>query len=179
MEIVNFFEKLAGKWFSQRTTHDLATQQSKAGKSDLEAELLTSADADVEQLCKSLSVDPSFVLCGLKVSQKSTVEGNPKQQFGSALIVPLTPETGTPEGTIEGTLLSHTASHPPTQSRYSLANEVLTIETTHGTTHAQERWWFITDNLRMRTSVLEHQDGSQVASFCSEIRMGGHKPPTS
>ncbi|MEM9162013.1 MAG: phycobiliprotein lyase, partial [Cyanobacteria bacterium P01_F01_bin.4] len=126
---------------------------------------------------KSLSIDPSFALCGLKITQKSTIEGNPKQQFGSALIVPLTPELATPEGTIEGNLLSHAASHLPTQSRYSLTNEILTIETTDDTTHAQERWWFITDNLRMRTSILKHQDGSQVASFCSEIRMGGGKPP--
>jgi len=50
MEIVNFFEKLAGRWFSQRTTHALSTQQSKAGKSDLEIEFLPPEADAVQQL---------------------------------------------------------------------------------------------------------------------------------
>ncbi|MEO0459107.1 MAG: phycobiliprotein lyase [Cyanobacteria bacterium P01_A01_bin.114] len=90
--------------------------------------------------------------------------------------MPLSPEHSSSEGTAEGTLLNRTPRQSTFKSRYSLENEVLTIATQDGTTHSQERWWFITDNLRMRTHILKDQDGSQVASFCSEIRMGG-KPP--
>ncbi|MEO0455665.1 MAG: phycobiliprotein lyase, partial [Cyanobacteria bacterium P01_A01_bin.114] len=114
MEIVNFFEKLAGKWFSQRTTHNLVSQQSQAGKSDLEVEFLESADTDIAKLCQSFAIDPGSALCGLKVTQKSTIEGNPKQQLGSALIVPLSPEHSSSEGTAEGTLLNRT----PRQSTF-------------------------------------------------------------
>ncbi|NJM85498.1 MAG: phycobiliprotein lyase, partial [Leptolyngbyaceae cyanobacterium RM2_2_21] len=38
MEIVNFFEKLEGSWFSQRTTHYVSTQTSQSGQSDLKME---------------------------------------------------------------------------------------------------------------------------------------------
>ena len=168
MEIVNFFEKLTGRWFSQRTTHDLATHQSKAGKSDLDIRLLDPSDIAIQQLCDSLSIDPTSALCGLKVTQKSTIEGNSKQQIGSTLLVPL----ASTDNEIKGQLIRHAVGVPPIQSQYSLDNEVLTISSQGNDIHTQERWWFITDNLRMRTNVLKHKDGFELASFCSEIKLG-------
>jgi CpeS-like protein len=173
MEIVNFFEKLAGKWFSQRTTHYLGSQQSKAGKADVEAEFCAASTPEVQQLCQALSLDPSLALCGLKLNQKITLDGDTSSQTSSMLVVPLVASHGS------GQLLSQSGRRgsTPLLSQYRLDNEILTISTVDNDTTAEERWWFVTENLRMRTHVLKRPDGFELASFCSEIRLGVTKPP--
>ncbi len=175
MEIVNFFEKLAGRWFSQRTTHALSTQQSQAGKSDLEVEFLAPDADEVKKLCqqRSQQQNVSNPLCGLLIKQSSTVEGDSKPKIATALLVPLVPQAGANNGTYQGTLLRSGAT---TTSAYTLEDEVLTIISDSKEAHSEERMWFINDNLRMRTSTTELASGLRIASFCSEIRMGV-KPP--
>ncbi len=175
MEIVNFFEKLAGRWFSQRTTHALSTQQSKAGKSDLEVEFLPPDAADVQQLCQQNKA--AAPLCGLRIQQSSTIEGDSTPKTLTTLFVPLTPQSNAESTAYSGTLLSsnrpESASHPST---YSLEDEVLTIVSDSAEARSEERLWFVNDNLRMRTGMVELASGLRIASFCSEIRMGV-KPP--
>ena len=173
MEIVNFFEKLAGRWFSQRTTHALSTQQSKAGKSDLEVEFLPADNADVQQLCQQHSVEKS-PLCGLRVQQSSTIDGDTKPTVASTLLVPLVPEEND-SPIIGGTLLR---SSSQSRSCYALEDEVLTIASEEDGGKSTERLWFINDNLRMRTGLTELAGGLRIASFCSEIRMGVKPPKT-
>ncbi len=173
MEIVNFFEKLAGRWFSQRTTHALSTQQSKAGKSDLEVAFLT-ADADeVKQLCQTQG--ESTPLCGLQIQQSSTIDGDTKPKIATMLLVPMTPQEK--DGIYSGTLLRSGAQ---SKLKYTLEEEVLTIINDGQEAHSEERMWFINENLRMRTGMTELKSGPnsglRIASFCSEIRMGV-KPP--
>ncbi len=173
MEIVNFFEKLAGRWFSQRTTHALSTQQSKAGKSDLEVEFLTADTAEVKQLCAQQK--ESTPLCGLRIQQSSTIDGDTKPRVMTTLLVPLKPEES--DGIYSGTILRSGAQN---KSSYTLEEEVLTIVNDQEEAHSEERMWFINENLRMRTGMTELKGGPnsglRVASFCSEIRMGV-KPP--
>ena len=173
MEIVNFFEKLAGRWFSQRTTHALSIQQSKAGKSDLEVEFLPADTHEVQQLCEQQK--ESTPLCGLRIQQSSTIDGDTKPRVMTTLLVPLEPTEV--KGIYGGTML-----RSGTQSKgcYALEDEVLTIVNDEPDAHSEERMWFINENLRMRTGMTELKSGPnsglRVASFCSEIRMGV-KPP--
>jgi hypothetical protein len=181
MEIVNFFEKLAGRWFSQRTTHALSSQQSKAGKSDLEVAFLAPDVEAVQQLwqahsqaqAQSLAATP---LCGLSIQQSSTIEGDSQPKVLTTLLVPLTPESQNGEGYTGKLVRSGTSEH----STYTLEEEVLTIVTDSPEARSEERLWFITDNLRMRTGNTEIKSGPnsglRIASFCSEIRLGV-KPP--
>jgi hypothetical protein len=180
MEIVNFFEKLAGRWFSQRTTHALSTQQSQAGKSDLEVEFLAPDAAEVQQLCQAHG--ETSPLCGLKIQQSSTLEGDSAPpKVSTALLVPLAPTPLAPTSeSFEGNLLrSGSGSGTAQKSTYSLEDEVLTIISDGAEGHAEERLWFINDNLRMRTGLVERADGLRLASFCSEIRLGVKPPPAS
>lgn len=172
MEIVNFFEKLAGRWFSQRTTHALSTQQSKAGKADLEVKFLAPDADEVKELCQQQSA--SNPLCGLLIEQSSTVEGDSKPKVTTALLVPLSaPADSGANNIYQGTLLR---SGTTDKSTYALEDEVLTIISDSKAAHSEERLWFINDNLRMRTGTIELANGLRIASFCSEIRMGV-KPP--
>lgn len=174
MDIVNFFEKLAGRWFSQRTTHALSTQQSKAGKSDLEVTFLAADAPEVTQLCQTQG--EAAPLCGLSIHQSSTVEGDSKAKVMTTLLVPLTPAREQ-NGTVSGELLRSGSSN---KASYTLADEVLTIVGDSAEARSEERLWFINENLRMRTGMTELKSGPKsglrIASFCSEIRLGA-KPP--
>ncbi|MEO0771049.1 MAG: phycobiliprotein lyase [Cyanobacteria bacterium J06649_4] len=179
MDIVNFFEKLAGRWFSQRTTHALSTQQSKAGKSDLEIAFLPPDTAEVQQLCETMlgsDTTTASPLCGLRVQQSSTVEGDSQTKTLTTLMVPLAPTaTDDPAGSTSGQLLRSDAPQEAI-STYTLEDEVLTIVSNGKEAESTERLWFINDNLRMRTGMTELANGLRIASFCSEIRLGV-KPP--
>ncbi|MGB3312608.1 MAG: phycobiliprotein lyase [Nodosilinea sp.] len=173
MDIVNFFETLAGKWFSQRTTHNLAGQSSQAGQSNLVIEFLPATDSDLAAACASLGHSPDQIACGLRVHQDSQIDGQLQKTQGTALLVIFTPtEAG------EGVLVQAAFSSPAVQGRYRVDDEVLTILTPTEAGQVEERLWFANPNLRMRTSVLKVGDAVQTASFCSEIRMGVAKPAT-
>ncbi len=182
MEIVNFFEKMAGRWFSQRTTHALSSQQSKAGKSDLEVTFLGPDAEPVQALCSQMNKDKQSEslspLCGLQIQQSSTVEGDSKPTALTTLLVPLTTANDAEsKSPANGTFLrSGQASTGPLKGSYSLEDEVLTFVTDGPEASSTERLWFINDNLRMRTGLTELSSGLRIASFCSEIRMGV-KPP--
>jgi hypothetical protein len=168
MDIVSFVETLAGKWFSQRTTHYLASQSSKAGQSNLLIEVLPATDASLVQLCETQGQDPSHIACGLKVDQDSRMDGDTSNTQRTTLMVMLQPAAN---GT--GVLLQANPKEPVAQGEYGLENEVLTLTTQTPNGTIQERLWFVNSNLRMRTSVFKVGDAEQMASFCSEIRMGG------
>ncbi|MBD1918647.1 MULTISPECIES: phycobiliprotein lyase [Cyanophyceae] len=171
MEIVNFFETLAGKWFSQRTIHNLASQSSQAGQSNLLIEFLPATDGDLAQVCTTLGHDPGQIACGLRIHQDSQLEGESQKIQSSALMVMMTP---TDAG--DGVLVQAPTSSPALQGSYRVEDDVLTIMTPTDAGQIEERLWFANPNLRMRTSVLKIGDDVQIASFCSEIRMGVVKP---
>ncbi|MBW4484964.1 MAG: phycobiliprotein lyase [Tildeniella torsiva UHER 1998/13D] len=171
MEIVNFFETLAGKWFSQRTIHNLASQSSQAGESNLLIEFLPATDSDLAQACAPLGHDPSHIACGLRIHQDSQLDGDSKKVQSTSLMVVMTP---TDAGA--GTLVQAASSSPALQGSYRVEDDVLTIVTSTDAGQIEERLWFANPNLRMRTSVLKTGDAVQIASFCSEIRMGAAKP---
>jgi hypothetical protein len=172
MEIVNFFETLAGKWFSQRTTHYLASQSSQAGQSNLLIEFLPATDASLVQMCEAQGYTASQIACGLKVNQDSRLEGDTSNTQSSTLMVILKPGT---EG--QGILLQASSKTPVAQGEYRLDHEALTLTTQTPDGTLEERLWFVNPNLRMRTSVYKVGDAEQMASFCSEIRMGVAPPP--
>jgi len=167
MEIVNFFESLAGKWFSQRTTHYLSSQSSKAGQSNLLIEFLAHTDASLKQVCEQLGQDPSQIACGLKVNQDSRIDGDTQNTKSSTLMVAMHPDDS---GT--GVLMQSAPNQPAAKGEYAIENEVLSITTQINDGTIEERLWFVNPNLRMRTSVFKTGDEVQMASFCSEIRMG-------
>ena len=169
MQNVNFFKKQGGRWFSQRTTHYLKAGESKAGKSDLEIAYLDCAADDVERLCQAASCSVADALGGLRIVQKSTIIGGETRQQ-STVVVAIATDDHT------GKLLRQTDAQSDAQiSQYRLENDVLTVTAEANGIRAEERWWFITDNLRMRTNVLSDESGQIMASFCSEIRLGDIK----
>jgi hypothetical protein len=172
MNIVEFFQQSSGKWFSQRTSHHLARNQSKGGKSDIVIDVLSSNDPAIIQLCQQYEVETALALCGVRITWNGTMEFDGAKHTGSTVLVPLV-DTDHPN---QGTLLQAMGNGEkvPVTSRYSIgSDEALTLITEQDTLYAEERLWFASPNLRLRTSLLKHSGIVSMTSFYSEIRMGG------
>lgn len=176
MDITEFFQQSCGKWFSQRTSHYLTFNQSESGKSDLRIEMLPTDAPEVIKLCEQHHVDPALALCGMRVSWDGTMEWDKKKQTWSTVLVPLA-DGATPN---EGKLLRDTGhgDQAPRAGRYVMgSDDVLTLIIDDEALYSEERLWFASPNLRLRTSLVKQADGFSMASFCSEIRMGVVAPP--
>jgi len=174
MNIVEFFQQSCGKWFSQRTSHHLVFNQSKAGKSDLFIEMLPNDDPAIVQLCQQFDLDPTLALCGVNISWNGTIEADVQKQAGSTLLVPIADAAHSNQGKL---LRAEQSNHGITGTgvgRYVMGtDDALTLITEHDALYSEERLWFASPNLRLRTTLLKRLDGFSLASFCSEIRMGG------
>jgi hypothetical protein len=166
MDAIEFFELSAGKWFSQRTVHHLHSGELQAGKSDLKIEMLTATAPAVVKLCEQHSINgASTGLTGVRITWDGVPDGSSSKQIGSTILA-IVPN---PDNPSQGKVLQERC-----KSHYVMgADEVLTLITESDTLYAEERLWYLMPNLRLRTSVVKQSNGTEQASFCSEIRMGG------
>ncbi len=173
MDINEFFQQSAGKWFSQRTSHYLNPPQLEAGRTDLWIEILSPDEPDVIQLCQQHRTDPSLPLISARVKWDGTVGTEQRKQVGSTVLVAIA-DAQNPQ---TGKLLQRSANQEAVAGRYTFGSDgALTLTVESPTVQAQERIWFESANLRLRTSSVKRADGVSIASFCSEIRMGVTQP---
>lgn len=182
MDIQEFFEQSAGKWFSQRTSHHLAFKQAENGKSNITIEMLSADDSEVAKLCQQYDIDPRLALCGARVTWDGMMEwdgdgdADKEQHKGSTVLVPV-PDPDKPN---EGQLLREMgyAEKAPVAGRYIMgSDDALTLITDYETMYSEERLWFASPNLRLRTSILKRFGGFSMASLSSEIRLGVTQAP--
>jgi hypothetical protein len=170
MDIKDFFQMSAGKWFSHRTSHHLGLNQSESGKSDLQVELLESTDPAVVQICQQHQVKPELAVCGLRVTWEGYMQRDPSQLKGSTVLVPIADLEQASAGQL---LRKVNSGEKISASRYQIgADAALTLTIEDQSLYSEERIWFASPNLRLRTSVIKQLDGFSSASFSSEIRMG-------
>ncbi len=175
MDIKEFFELSAGKWFSQKTSHHLTLKQSEHGKSDLVISVLPNDDPQVIQLCQQAGIEPSSMGISAKYTWKGTMQWDAGQQSTSnqqgesiAIIIPDTPGSSTGK-------LFRSGTTTPVAVNYSLGeDDALTLITADEHQRAEERVWFESNNVRLRTTIMTQPNGDAMASFYSEIRMGGN-----
>ena len=173
MDITQFFEQSAGKWFSQRTSHDITGHQSITGKSDLWVDLIPATEGAIASLCQQYGVEPTAVTVAVRVKWEGSLDGQSAAQTGSTLLVAIADDAIPTTGRLLRQDSSNQAAPP---SRYELgADEALTVVTETDEMTTTERVWFENPNVRFRTSVIKQADGIEFGSFCSEIRMGGVK----
>jgi CpeS-like protein len=176
MDITEFLQQSAGKWFSHRTSHHLASKQSESGKSNIMIEMIPKDDPLVVKLCEQHQVDPAQALCGARVT-RNDVEADKRKQADSTILVLVE----NPDDRHQGRLLSEiSAVEKSPTGRYVMGDDdTLTLIAEDETMYAEERLWFASPNLRLRTSTLKGLGGFSMASFYTEIRMGGVQPPKS
>ncbi len=170
MDIIEFFKLSVGEWFSQRTIHNLVSGELQAGKSEVNFEILEKTDPTIIKLCEQHQVDPSVTeLIGVKIKWNGTTNKEQVKDAGSTMLI-LIPNSDDPN---QGRLLQDRGNGNSNQfnGRYIMgSDDVLTLITESEGLYAEERFWYLIPNLRLRTSVVKKPLGFTLASFCSEIR---------
>jgi hypothetical protein len=189
MDIQAFFQRCDGKWISQRTTHQLLEQNNQSGRSDLWGDILDASDGDVVALCQQLNTDPSQALCGLRLRWSEVTEAYEnkfkKKNEGAALLVAISGESKTVTSSespasahSSGQLLRSLNAVNAGTGTFSIgADEALTLRFEDADAVSEERIWFASPNLRLRSSSIQKDGIVCVTTFCSEIRMAAPNPP--
>lgn len=166
MDIKKFLDLSAGKWFSQRTTY-LDENKAQSSKADLTVELLASDSSTIVKLCENARLDPQLSLGGLATSWDNSVDWGKPKQIGSAVIA-IVPHA---ENQRTGKVLRQGESN--SGGHYVLGEDgALTLIIETDIICAEERQWFASDNLRLRTAVVKNRDSGAIVqtAFYSEIR---------
>lgn len=169
MDIAEFLQLCAGNWFSQRTSYQLEQGKAENSKSDITIEILSQEHPEVLKICQNYQLDPSQTLGGKKASWNSSEDWGTTKNVGSTTII-LVPDAASQS---TGQLLCLGSKLPASLSwgRYILGNdEALTLIIEQGDTYSQERLWFASPNLRLRTSFFKYGGGFSTTAFYSEIR---------
>ena len=172
--VMDFFRQSEGQWMTQRTSHHLAFRQSENGRSTLLISVLDIDDPKVVSTCQMHEVDPELAAGGARVRWNGEQDWDNDEYKGDVILVPL-PD---PEDPSRGRLLRDQgyAEKVPVISHYRMEPDgAMILTTAYEMTESEERLWFASPNLRLRTSVVKRFGGSSMASFCSEIRK---LPPT-
>ncbi len=171
MDIQAFFQLCDGKWVSQRTTHQLLEQNNQSGRSDLWGEILEADHSDVAALCQQANVDPSLVQCSLRLRWSEVAEAyqskfKPKNE-GSVVLLAIASNPSN-----AGQILRSLNSAPVVKGTYGMgADEALTLRFEEAGASSEERIWFASPNLRLRSSSVKKDGVVFMTTFCSEIRM--------
>jgi CpeS-like protein len=181
MEVVDFFERSAGRWRSQRTTHHLAFRRAEVGDSEISVISLAASDPEVQELCKLHEIDPALAVCGSRVTWQGTMSWDRDTEGGheGKTVFAIVPDQDNPR---QGRLLREKgyAEIVPVVGLYQLDEEGgLVLTTDYETMSSIERFWFVSPQLRLRTSTVKRFGGFSTASFCSEARLGENKDPAS
>lgn len=169
MNINEFFKQSAGKWFSQRTSHYLNSPQLEVGKTDLWIEILSPDEPEVIQLCQKYGADAIVSSVSLRVKWDGIVGIEQKRQVGSTILVAIADK----QNPQTGKLIQRANNQKALTGHYIFSSDgALTLTVGDNIIKAEERIWFESPNLRLRTSSIKIADGTTITSFCSEIRMG-------
>jgi CpeS-like protein len=173
MDVVEFFERSAGRWRSQRTTHHLAFRRAEVGDSEIAVVFLAAADPDVEELCRFHEVDPKLAVGGSRVTWQGTMSWDRENEGGheGKTVFAIVPD---PENPRQGRLLRERgyAEIVPVVGRFHMDEaDGLILTTEYETMSSIERFWFVNPQLRLRTSTVKRFGGFSTASFCSEAQI--------
>ncbi len=177
MNVQEFFELSAGRWFSQKTSHHLTLKQSAHGKSDLVIDLLPSDDPQIIQLCQQAQIDPNLIWGGAKYTWKGTKQWdaqsqNQANQQGAEIVISIPDRSGASAGKLFRTV--NGGSDRLVMAQYTMGDDnALTLLIEQDLTTTEDRIWFESNNVRLRTTIITQTNGNAVANFYTEIRMSG------
>ena len=176
MTIEQFVAQSSGKWRSMRSGHSLAFQQFEEVLSEVTIEAISKDDSAVKQLLESSLANKhnlETISSPFKMEWCAESDWEPEDpsevSSGSCIIVPLVKDISS------GTLIRSVgyAESDAAISKYNFSNDgTFTLTTNYEQSIAEEKIWFVSENVRCRSSVLRTSAGSGVlqTSFASEVR---------
>ena len=176
MTIEQFVAQSSGKWRSMRSGHSLAFQQFEEVLSEVTIEEISKDDSDVKQLLESSLANKhnlETISSPFKMEWCAESDWEPEDpsevSSGSCIIIPLVKD-------ISSGMLIRSVGYAEAEaaiSEYNFSNDgTFTLTTNYEQSIAEEKIWFVSENVRCRSSVLRTSAGSGVlqTSFASEVR---------
>ena len=172
MDGMEFFQRSAGKWRSQRTTHHLPFRRAETGDSDIFVESLPADHPKISEICQMHDVDPILAVGGAFVSWDGSMAWDKTDEnHQGTTVFALIPNADNPR---QGLLLRERgyAEIVPIAGQYHLDDEDgLVLITEYETMSTIERFWFVSPDVRLRTSTVKRFGGFNTATFCTEVRV--------
>ncbi len=168
MDIQAFLNLCTGKWFSQKTNYYAGAEQSQSSKADLEITLILPEEQKIKNICQNNRLNSDSSLGGLVYSWDTSVDWGKPKEIGSALMV-FVPSA---ENSNFGKVITENDAYQ--LGSYILGQDqslTITVETKDQNTKLEERLWFASDNLRLRTTAISDRSSDTInTNFYSEIR---------
>ncbi len=174
MEIELFVSKSVGEWISMRSGHSLAFKQFEEIISEIQINLINPNEAKVHDLLTSTGYKEEQAISPFEMTWEGTsnwdnTQANNNSLKGHSLLIPIKHSSTT------GIILRSKgyAEASKAISKYKIFNDgTILLTTIYHQTIAEERIWFVHDNVRCRSSVIKSKSISAIlqTSFASEIR---------
>ena len=174
MKIEEFFLKSVGEWKSMRSSHSLAFQEFEEIRSTIKIFPIRINDSKVVKLIKDSSRNNNEVKTAFLMSWEAKSEWddeNIKEDMsGESILIPLEASQ------TEGKIIRSVGYTEAVQliSSYKLLNDgTLIIYSNYNQIITEERVWFLSNNLRSRSSVTRASNSLAIlhTSYASEIRI--------
>jgi CpeS-like protein len=171
--MMEFFQKSAGTWFTQRTVHHFeAVTADQSGESNISIEVLTPDHDQIQKVCAQQGVDPARAKGGASFLWQDNQDKKALDPDRAAVLVDV-PDDDSGQS---GKLLRNQGyvERIPVVSRYWFGRDgILTIDTDYDNNQGQERCWFINHDFRVRVSTVRNNNGVHIMTYCSERRCVG------
>tara|TARA_Y100001968_G_scaffold269976_1_gene260974 strand:+ start:8995 stop:9549 length:555 start_codon:yes stop_codon:yes gene_type:complete len=174
MSIEDFISQSEGEWESMRSGHSLTFKQFEEIVSKITIIILSKGDRRVLELIKNNSNQDSKKITSpflIRWKSQSNWEENSslKNNSGSCLLIPI------PKSDNHGIMLRSMGYAEQIQalSNYHfLSDGTLILSTEYYSSIAEERIWFLSKNVRCRSSVIRSINSSAIlqTSHASEVR---------
>jgi len=173
MNIEEFLLKSVGEWNSMRSGHSLAFQEFEEIRSKIKIVPSKSNDSKVIKFLKDNSINTNAVNKAFLINWEAKSEWGEENQTenssGESILVPI--EVSKTEGQIIRSI-GYTEAVQVTSLYKILDDDTLIIFSNYSNIYTEERIWFVSNNLRSRSSVTRSINSSAIlqTSYASEIR---------
>ena len=173
MNIEKFFLKSVGEWNSMRSGHSLAFQEFDEIRSKIKIVLSKTNDPRVIKFLKDNFISTNSInkvfLINWEAKSEWDEENQKEKEFGESILVPI--EISKTEGKIFRSN-GYTEAIQVVSLYKILDDGTLIIYSDYNNICTEERIWFVSNNLRCRSSVTRAIDSLAIlqTSYASEIR---------
>lgn len=174
MDIEEFVNKSVGEWRSMRSGHSLAFQQFEDVLSSIVIKKLPNTDQLLNDTLDKFKINSNCNLnSAFQMEWEAESDWEPESQdkvsSGSCILIPI------PTNNKSGKLIRSMgySEKVPTESQYNfLEDGTFVLSTKYDQSIAEERIWFVSENVRCRSSLIKTSAGSGIlqTSFASEVR---------
>ena len=174
MKIEQFFLKSVGEWNSMRSGHSLAFQEFEEIRSKIKIIPANTDDSRVIKLFKDNAIatnkEKKAFLISWETKSEWGDENEKENSSGESILIPL--ETSEKEGKLIRSV-GYTEAIAIMSLYKILDDGTLIISSKYNHMYTEERIWFISNNVRSRSSVTRALESSAIlqTSYASEIRL--------